>query len=74
MVDSNSPVPGTCVRLQASNSISDLYLINCGREHYYRQRILFDPVFGQKQRWPEDALMMYMPHGGDARITAPPAA
>jgi hypothetical protein len=24
--DSHSPAPGTCVRLQASNSISDLYL------------------------------------------------
>jgi hypothetical protein len=38
-------VPETCVRLPASNSISDLYLISRGD---YHQVIFFDPVFGQK--------------------------
>src|SRR4029079_16980914 len=41
--DSHSPTPGTCVRLQGSNSISHLYLISrSGRENYYSQEKFID--------------------------------
>jgi len=44
--DSHSPVPETCVRLLASNSISDLYLISrSGEGNYYCQKKFFRPSF-----------------------------
>src|SRR5207245_11503228 len=48
--DSQSPARGTCVRLQASNSIAGPSLIRCsGRQHYERLDDWFDPLFEQKR-------------------------